>query len=240
MTRLQEQLSRLYRADPAAQGPGDAGHGVRALVLELAHPAGWNELSAVWQAVQAYLELPAPAIALSGRDGCQLWFSLAGAVPAERGAAFLEGLRRRYLAGIRPASVRMMPGGAQAGTREDFGVFPPAQVAPDRWSAFVSPDLAPLFGDEPWLDQPAGPDAQADLLSRLAVTPHDRFEAALARLEPAAPAPGFQAQADATSGASTDPRRFLLDVMNDPAIDMRLRIEAAKALLPHSPGPRID
>lgn len=34
------------------------------------------------------------------------------------------------------------------------------------------------------------------------------------------------------TGPHTDPRRFLLDVMNNEALEMHLRIEAAKALLP--------
>ena len=37
------------------------------------------------------------------------------------------------------------------------------------------------------------------------------------------------------TGPHTDPRRFLLDVMNNEAIEMHLRIEAAKALLPFAP-----
>jgi hypothetical protein len=37
------------------------------MVLELARPAEWPPLARVWQAVQAELGLPAPAIAVSGR-----------------------------------------------------------------------------------------------------------------------------------------------------------------------------
>jgi hypothetical protein len=36
-----------------------------------------------------------------------------------------------------------------------------------------------------------------------------------------------------TAPEARDPKRFLLAVMNDPATDMPLRIEAAKALLPY-------
>ena len=52
------------------------------MVLELTGPADWDVLSAVWRGVQADLELPAPAIAVSGTDGLQLWFSLEAPVPA--------------------------------------------------------------------------------------------------------------------------------------------------------------
>ncbi|MDZ4295265.1 MAG: hypothetical protein U1C47_25500 [Hydrogenophaga sp.] len=36
----------------------------------------------------------------------------------------------------------------------------------------------------------------------------------------------------ALQGPYQDPRRFLLDVMNDPTVALVLRIDAAKALLP--------
>jgi hypothetical protein len=35
------------------------------------------------------------------------------------------------------------------------------------------------------------------------------------------------------AAASLDPKRFLLDVMNNDSLDLALRIEAAKALLPY-------
>jgi hypothetical protein len=38
----------------------------------------------------------------------------------------------------------------------------------------------------------------------------------------------------AVTGAFTDPRQFLLQVMNDERVEMGWRIEAAKALLPRS------
>jgi hypothetical protein len=60
------------------------------------------------------------------------------------------------------------------------------------------------------------------------------FEGALQRLAPAAlPAtPGLATSAAPQAAASLDPRRFLLGVMNDDRLDLSLRIEAAKALLP--------
>jgi phage terminase small subunit len=36
--------------------------------------------------------------------------------------------------------------------------------------------------------------------------------------------------------ASPDPQKFLLDLMNDPAADPRMRLEAAKALMPFMHG----
>ncbi|MBP6421736.1 MAG: hypothetical protein KA271_02470, partial [Propionivibrio sp.] len=67
-------MRRLYLLDDAPVNKPclmtAAGH-VRTMVLELSKPADWNGLSTVWQRVQSELELPAPAIAVSGKDGYQ-------------------------------------------------------------------------------------------------------------------------------------------------------------------------
>jgi hypothetical protein len=193
------------------------------MVLELARPASWDVLSRVWQGVQADLELPAPAIAVSGSDGYQLWFSLSESVPVAQAMAFLQSLCRRYLGDVKPERIVMQPA-------VDASV-PPIEVAPGFWSAFVASDLASLFTDEPWLDLPPGDDAQADLLSRLQSMKPGDFKRALGPAS--APTPPALADASVTG---LDPRRFLLQVMNDPATELHLRIEAAKALLPYFEG----
>ena len=213
MNRLQTELQRLYlpqEAQPAGW--------VRAMLLEVARPVGWDALGKAWQGVQADLELPAPGIAVSGTDSYQLWFSFSQAVPAARALAFLETLRQRYLGEVAPERVAIKP----------VTVLPPLEAAPGQWSAFVAPDLAAVFADERWLDLPPNPAAQADVLARLA-------SMELRDLDPASPppasAPPMQAAAPAAAGGQ-DPKSFLLGIMNDPAIELRLRIEAAKALLP--------
>lgn len=199
-------------------------------MLELARPADWQALSKVWRGVQAELHLPAPAIAVNGIDGYQLWFSLAQPVSVALAHAFLESLRLRYLADIVAARV---------GTAIDAAA-PPRHTQGDRWSAFVAADLAPVFADEPWLDTAPSDDGQADMLCRLASIKHADFQAALALLG-ALPLEGAadgavalkpQPAAADTGDAGMDPRRFLLEVMNDQTVALALRIEAAKALLP--------
>src|SRR3954462_8092406 len=106
MTRLQSELDRLYPSVPA--GADEAP--VRALVLALRQPADWAELQPLWRGVQADLQLPAPAIAVSGTDAPQLWFSLAEPVPAPRARAFLEALRLRFLADVEPRRVQLLVG----------------------------------------------------------------------------------------------------------------------------------
>jgi len=250
---------------------------VRALVLELGSPADWDALLAVWQGVQADLALPAPAIAVSGTDAYQLWFSVAQAVPVAQAAVFLEGLRLRHLADVALHRIGMLPAPVPASVPAASalpaprGLLPalrvPVQQPNGHWSAFVTADLARIFADEPWLDLPPNELAQADLLSRMVSIPLADFERACAQLRPSPPAPApapaahtptpdqhpqaaETAQAPAAphgssatgfthstaptmaGGPWTDPRDFLLHVMNDASVDLRLRMEAARALLP--------
>lgn len=245
MSRLQAETARLYL--PLADQP--QGH-VRALVLTLGRPAEWAPMAALWQAVQSELGLPAPAIAVSGTDSYQLWFSLTSPAPLDEAATFLSALCSRYLAGVAASRIGVMPD-ATSTARELDGTWPapllPGKVmAPDQWSAFVAADLAPMFAETPWLDIPPSPEGQAELLARLhGITPQ-AWRAALAMLQrPSAPAAaqGTQAQHVAAhlgtpSKPYADPRQFLTDVMNDPQAPLALRIEAAKALLPESPSRR--
>jgi hypothetical protein len=238
MNRLDTEHRRLFAAEPDATADGR----VRHLVLAVCGPADWAPLSAVWRGVQADLDLPAPAIAVNGVDAFELWFSLADPVPAGTAAAFLDGLCERYLGDVAPARRRCWPA-SEPGLQVEPQRVPQLQAETGRWSAFVAPDLAAVFGDDPSLDLPPGEDAQADLLSRLKPVTRAEFQIALARLAPepspflpAAQPPVPAVVTPAAAPASTirrhdDPRQFLLDVMNDPSVAMELRIKAAKALL---------
>jgi hypothetical protein len=245
MDRLQSQLHRLYGLAEGDDACGliTADGQVRTLVLALGRPADWSALAPVWHGVQIELQLPAPAIAVSGTDSYQLWFSLAEPVPAAQAQGFLEGLRARYLADIAPRRLDLLP--AASGLRHADPV-PAAQAQDDVWSAFVAPDLAPMFADAPWLDLPPNREGQAELLARCtSIGPAD-FRAALQQLQPQAPAaePAAAAPVPVQTGATrlsvdaarpqafTDPRQFLLAVMNDERVDLALRIQAAQALLP--------
>jgi hypothetical protein len=235
MTRLLLELQRLYPgADDAA--------GTRALVLELGAPADWDRLSRVWAGVQADLGLPAPAIAVSGTDALQLWFSLQEPVDLAQAQAFLGTLQARYLADVAPARVRRLPaprGDAPSAPLHQLPPLPPVQVADGQWSAFVAADLAPLFVDTPWLDLPPGDDGQASLLGGLTSIEPSAWREAWRQLQPATPTPGLATGTTGTAGTAAtaidgDPARFLRAVMTDPAAPLALRVEAAKALLPYS------
>jgi hypothetical protein len=216
MSRLDAERQRLYPPAPAGS--------TQVLRLEVAAPADWAALGAVWRGVQADLGLPAPAIAVSGTDGLQLWFSLEQPVSIGRAADVLAGLQARYLPALAPDRVRVQADGGAP-------VIPAQDPASGNWSAFVAPDLAPVFADTPWLDIEPGADGQAELLARLVPTPVAAFDAAWHALQPAgasaSPAPASPA------GTDLDPRAFLQAVLNDTTAPLALRVEAAKALLPH-------
>jgi hypothetical protein len=188
-------------------------------VLELATPPGWRVLGRVWQGVQEELDLPAPAIAVSGTEHLQLWFSLAVPAPVAQAQAFLQGLQSRFLPEVAPNRLR-----AIAGTAAEV---PALQPATGNWSAFVAPDLAPVFDDSPWLDVAPNEEGQAALLRALRPMGARAFAAALERLAPLAPSGGMAAD----GLVQRDPREFLLQVMNDAGVALPLRIEAARVLL---------
>ena len=67
--------TRATVTDDATAAWADGAGRVRVLALALASETGWAPLAALWQGVQAELDLPAPAIAVDGRGALQLWFS---------------------------------------------------------------------------------------------------------------------------------------------------------------------
>jgi hypothetical protein len=218
------------------------------MVMELTRPPSWAVLSKIWHGVQIELELPAPAIAVSGVDGLQLWFSLAEPIAVAQAHAFLERLRSRFLPDIESSRTRLMPASDASALRQDLHarLIPALQDQTGNWSAFVAPDLAPVFADTPWLDIPPNEEGQAALLHSLEVTEQTAFEAALKKLglgvQPQHSIASVATSANVplaherpvAAAASDDPKRFLLQVMNDDTVPLALRIEAAKALLRHS------
>ena len=233
MNILQAEWDRLYSST-------DMPHRVstRSMVLELARPADWDLLSPLWRGVQTDLELPAPAIAVNGQDGFQLWFSLAEPVPVADARAFLASVCLRYLRDTPGKRITLSPSVDPATQDNTFvATAVPAQHPESGcWSAFVAPDLAAIFSDEPWLDLAPNPDAQANVLARCASIQPTAFRAALHTLHAlqSSPIPAAQVHAPASTGdAEHDPRRFLQHVMNDSSVALQLRIEAAKALLPY-------
>ncbi len=258
MHRLHSELERLYLPRPqdcldAGEQTSaliDAAGRVRAMVMELARPANWEALSKVWHGVQVELELPAPAIAVSGIDGLQLWFSLANPITVAQAHVFLEGLRRRYLADVDSSRVRLMPASNASQARQDLhaALVPALQADSGNWSAFLAPDLVPIFAESPWLDMQPNEEGQATLLRSIEVITSPALEAAGTKLASIIFPPISTVEAAANVGAAiahepskygpagAEPEHFLLQVMHDDTVALALRIEAAKALLQHAGG----
>lgn len=225
------------------------------MVVEISQLAGWNSVAALWQGVQDELGLPSPVIAVSGIDGYQVWFSLQEAVPVTQAIDFLESLRQRYLEDVAPRHIAMMPmvDTSASGQARHARLVPALQAETSHWSAFIAPGLVSMFAEEPWLDLPPNPEAQAKLLSNVESIQPTLLRHALERLQPARATATLDSRPALISGTGdqkvrqdatprtthegTDPKRFLLAVMNDPAIELSLRIEAAKALLPYDEAP---
>lgn len=219
---------------------------VRTLVVRFSCAADWALVSAMYQGLQEDLELPAPAISVSGRTGYRLWLSLAESVPAAQARLFLEGLRARYLADVAPSRFMLLPSGQCL-----LSLVPACHGGTGKWSAFIDPSMVAMFADEPGLEMAPNMDRQADLLAGLKSIAADEFGRAMAALEPIDPggeqlaeivaawssdgapheAPAVR-QGAGLAGNYSDPRGFLLAVMNDPACSIDQRIEAARALLP--------
>jgi hypothetical protein len=203
MHELISQLLRLYLPAGAAAPDGleqhldgsatrafdlAAGGAVRAIVIPFdrqARDSGtdqWERLCVVANALQADLNLPAPAVSVSGGTGFRLWLSFASPVPAALAQEFLDLLAATYCPGA------SMP--AQ-------GVLAPVELPPCRnqstgkWAAFIHPGMGASFADEPALDMPPPLAAQAAFLQGLQSIDGEQFRHALdvlqaARAEPAA------------------------------------------------------
>ena len=115
------------------------------------------------------------------------------------------------------------------------------QVKPEQWSAFIAPDLAIVFADEPWLDRDPGLEAQTQLLARLESMRAQDFARALQTLTPP-PTPSPVTRDEGTPAtvltpgipshyATDTPAAFLDAVMKDPTAPLALRVQAATALL---------
>jgi len=208
LTRLFPGPAALGSGAPGSPGApgvlgtqGPPGHGsttgaasatpplVHWLVLGLDHRAGAEPLGRVWQGLQSELALPPPALAVDGQALLQLWLPLAEPVPTATAAAWLAAVRQRWLADLPAHRIHTWPaapsgtaGAPAEGGVADAPALPPQPVGEERWSAFVSPDLLPVFADSPWLDLPPGDDAQAALLARVPKASPAAWRAACAGL----------------------------------------------------------
>ncbi len=221
----------------------DADDMARALVVEFEDSGDWQHAANLYQAVQDELDLPAPALSVSGNQGYALWFSLADAVPVAQAAVFLTALRSSYLADLPVSRVGLRP---TADAIARVTLAPSRHPVSGKWAAFIDPSLGGMFIDEPWLEMAPNQDKQAELLAAIKSIKAAEFQAALSVLHSASPTDPAPTDAEPTSPGVVaarrrsslnvgsgyhDPQSFLLAVMNDTSASARHRIAAAKALL---------
>ncbi|MFT3848952.1 MAG: hypothetical protein QM739_09795 [Propionivibrio sp.] len=251
MNRLTAELQRLYfHPECANRAPGlvDPDGRVRAAVVSFEKNTDWPLAARFCHAVLDELELPAPAVSVGGCNGYRLWFSFGEPLAADQAAGFLNLLWQKYLGDLPSGRLNLWPGpDAVLPTQTNAPPLPPvADSESGRWSAFIDPELGSLFVEEPGLAMAPSDDRQADLLAGFASMGRDVVERALARLREQTEVAGGVTPVGAAEApplaphspgeAFADPKAFLLAVMNDPAVDLGHRIEAAKALLPWFAG----
>lgn len=226
----------------------------RVMVVSFARATDWEQVANLYQAVQDELDLPAPAVSVSGRKGYSLWFSLAEALPLAQMQAFLAALRLKYLADIPLAHLELQPDALAIKT-----LAPARHNTTGKWSAFIDPSMGSMFIVEPGLEMAPILDRQAGMLAGLKSIKTANFQRALSILqapseldgEPALTlaeaaarlptkvsrppdlADGYRYSKLGEGNTYADPRDFLLAVMNDSSVGVKQRIKAAKALLPY-------
>ena len=177
------------------------------------------------------LDLPLPAVSVEAGGGYRLWFALAEGIDPATCERFLGALQRHFLAEVPVDRIDLTPIGTL-----------PIQLG-ERWSAFIDPTLGSLFTDSDGLDFPPDPERQSALLATVDALSPAVLKHALAQLDTAdAPTEPPPSASDTfpLGAAYTDPKAFLLAVMNDPRIAAAHRIAAAQALLPYCHRPAGD
>ncbi|SDF54145.1 hypothetical protein SAMN05216320_101521 [Duganella sp. OV458] len=156
----------------------------RAIVIDF-HKAveeqHWLRLCDVANALQSALDLPAPAVSVSGGDSYRLWLSLASPIPVEQARQFLDLLHKAYF----------------EDEQIDFGrtmvELPPClHVATGLWASFINPSMGGALAEDLGLEVPPNEMAQAAFLEKLDSISDEQFDHALATLQrqhTAAPAP---------------------------------------------------
>lgn len=132
----------------------------------------WRALCVLANALRESLQLPAPAVSISGH-GFQLWLSLATPAPLAEIAEFVQRLH-----------VDCLPDDSD----RDNGLLvtvvdlPPARQASGKWAAFIHPGMGASFADDPALEMAPPVGAQVGFLDGLRSIDSAQFATALATL----------------------------------------------------------
>lgn len=197
MLKLIQELMRLYLPEGAVTEEALQAHilGQQTLPTDILTAAGmtraiaipfhripkadegrhWTLLCEVAHALQAELDLPAPAVSIASGGGFCLWLSLAMPLPSLQAGQFVELLRQAYFPEME----------ATIGAP---GELPPClNRETGRWAAFINPGMGSSFIGEPGLEIAPPQAAQAAFLEGLesiGAEDFDRaFDALFARSE---------------------------------------------------------
>ncbi len=138
--------------------------------------AHWLRLCEVANTLQETLDLPAPAVSISGGDAYYLWLSLATPVPADQAQTFLERLRDAYFPEIELD---------MDAVRAPIALPPCLHPRTGKWAAFIHPGMGASFADEPGLDMAPPPLGQAAFLEGLESIGKEQFDRVFDALEAA-------------------------------------------------------
>jgi len=175
-TPLNAEVTRLYRLDSDNDSQPlelvSAAGLTRTMVLEFrrkpgqAIPRHWDNLCRMATYLQQQLDLPAPAVSISGQNSYQLWLSLAHAVPAEQAETFLLQLCASYFPDVLADELDWLPqhGGQHTQTSVEC---PPRLQNNGLWSAFIHPGMGAAFEEEAGLEVEPPAAGQAAFLERL-------------------------------------------------------------------------
>lgn len=242
MSKLDSELQRLgWPADDpsgcAVPGRLAADGSTRCLAIDFARSADWPQAAALCRALADDLDLPAPAVSVSGSAGYRLWLALAEPTPAAEAGRFLAALCGKYLAEMPAGHRRCHPAaGPTAAPGLAVEAVPALDPVTGKWSAFIDPGLGEMFVAEAGLDMAPNFDRQADLLAGIQLITAADFRRALGALTTAEPSAQAAAAPRPAAGHYADPHSFLLAVINDPTASTADRIAAATALLPYFAG----
>ena len=262
MNKLESELQRLYclpgqevprfisdTDNPSIDLIGPSGL-VRCCVVSVEKGSDWESVAALYQGVQEDLDLPAPAISVSGKEGYQVWFSLAEPVIWQKARDFMLGLCRKNLPEIKTAQLKFRPG--DEGELRFVSAVPARLKTADGWSAYIDPSMGSMFVEETWLEMAPSLEKQAGLLAGLESIKLRDFQRVLTVLSlpiemkssvsehspPILNNDSCSMQPRSTvsllniGSGFNDPKQFLLAVMNDASATADQRIAAAIALLP--------
>lgn len=211
-TPLNAEITRLYRLDGDSDSQPlelvSATGQTRAMVLEFRRKAGqavprhWDNLCRMANYLQEQLELPAPAVSISGKNSYQLWLSLSHAVPVEQAETFLLQLCASYFPDVLADELDWLPQHSSQHAQAHVECPPRAQ-SNGLWSAFIHPGMGAAFEEEAGLEVEPPAAGQAAFLERLhsiSVTQWNHACALLQSQQPdAAPAPSIATAASAAA-----------------------------------------